>query len=256
MNDCIWCKKEVTLNSLEHIIPEALGCPDGFVLNNYEICNTCNNRFGNIDHALINAFDFFAFISGVPRKNGKSPIISNKGNFYAHYVNGKPVFHINMNKKAITLTGGPNLGRYGKSLRNVKGEFESNEETCKVNLNFQFGDDPKLVRALHKIGLEALVYFLGKDIVKANSYDPIRAYVLNGEGDRKVILKLSSDTKYRNEVYAPYVKEGVGYGVCVRIAYVEFFIDLTENESILLDLESEFKKQFGEKGWGIFPVKV
>ena len=98
MNSCIWCKKEVTANSLEHIIPEALGCPDTFVLNNYEICNECNNRFGNIDHALINAFDFFAFMSGIPRKKGKSPVISNKGNFYAHYVDGKPELHINMNK--------------------------------------------------------------------------------------------------------------------------------------------------------------
>lgn len=256
MNLCIWCKKEVTKNSYEHIIPEALGCPDTFVLNNYEICNTCNNRFGNIDHALINAFDFFAFMSGVPRKKGKSPVISNKGNFYAHYVEGKPVIHINMNKSITTSSKGIKLGKYGKSLRNVKGEFESNEENWKVDLNFQFGDDPKLVRALYKIGLEALVYFLGKDVVSSNGYNTIRDYVLTGRGNRKVILKLTNDLKYRNEVHTPYKKEGVGYGVHIRIAYVEFFIDLTEDQSLLPDLENEFKKHYGEKGWGVFPVKV
>jgi hypothetical protein len=33
MKPCIWCKKQSTSKqSIEHIIPESLGCPEAFVL--------------------------------------------------------------------------------------------------------------------------------------------------------------------------------------------------------------------------------
>jgi len=256
MSLCIWCKKEVTKNTLEHIIPEALGCPEDFVLKNGEMCNSCNGNLGNIDHALVNAFDIFAFLSGVPRKKGRKPKVDNKGNFYAHHTENGAEIHSNMNKKSIVSKDGKILGGYGKSKRNVKSKTEFSGNTWKSDFSFQIGDDPKLVRALYKIGLESLVYFLGSKIVLNKSYDSIRNYVLNGDGDRKVIFKLAEDLNYKNEVQSPKVKKDVGYVVFARIATIEFVIDLTEDEVLLPDFEKILKKQLGETGWGIFPVKA
>lgn len=256
MSLCIWCKNTVTENTLEHIIPEALGCPECFILNNGEICNPCNNRFGHIDHALISAFDFQALLAGVSRKNGKKAVISNKGNFYAQQTDDGPIIHVNMNKKSVSINNKVNLGGYGKSKRNVKGSFEINGDSWGGELKFEFGDDPKLVRALYKIGLEALVYFFGAETALNEEYDTIRKFVLTGKGDLKAILTFSNDKKYRNEVYNPYEKEGVGYGICIRIANILFHIDLTKKQKLLPVLEKELIKQHGSNGWTILPVKV
>jgi len=41
---CIWCKSEHTDRSVEHIVPESLGCPRELVLRNGEVCDVCNSR--------------------------------------------------------------------------------------------------------------------------------------------------------------------------------------------------------------------
>lgn len=83
MSKCIWCKKTNQPPSVEHIIPEVVGCPDGFVLNNGEVCRPCNNRLGHADRAIAHEFDFVLHHFNVPRKRGKPPEIRSRGNVVA-----------------------------------------------------------------------------------------------------------------------------------------------------------------------------
>jgi hypothetical protein len=101
MSKCIWCLNESTVNHVEHIVPEALGCPDNFVLTNEEVCIKCNNGLGHIDQAVIDDFDFPAFMAGIPRKGGKPPIISSRGNVKGAVEPNGPGISFNMEKHAV-----------------------------------------------------------------------------------------------------------------------------------------------------------
>jgi hypothetical protein len=68
MTVCIWCLRENSSRAIEHIIPDALGCPEEFVLTAGVVCEKCNNRLGQVDQAVIADLEISAFQAGVPRK--------------------------------------------------------------------------------------------------------------------------------------------------------------------------------------------
>ena len=73
---CIWCKKDYPKLSLEHAIPDALGCPKGLELTNVA-CVHCNDRLGKkVDLALVKQFETMTVMYGVRRKNGRKPKIA------------------------------------------------------------------------------------------------------------------------------------------------------------------------------------
>jgi HNH endonuclease len=65
MLPCIWCTKLNASTAVEHIIPEALGCPNGFVLKDGAVCESCNNNLGHLDQAVLDEFDMLVFLAGV-----------------------------------------------------------------------------------------------------------------------------------------------------------------------------------------------
>ena len=71
---CIWCLDDFAKLSLEHGIPEALGCPPDLELRD-TTCAGCNNRLGTIDQALLKPFEAISVMYGVPRKKGRPPTI-------------------------------------------------------------------------------------------------------------------------------------------------------------------------------------
>lgn len=71
---CLWCGSEEFRPSIEHILPEALACPPGFVLRDC-VCRPCNNGLAHIDQALLKKFELVTFIKGVRRKKGKPPSV-------------------------------------------------------------------------------------------------------------------------------------------------------------------------------------
>lgn len=52
LSTCIWCRQSVKDRIPEHIIPEAIGCPDGMVLDRGEVCGECNHRLAKLDRVL------------------------------------------------------------------------------------------------------------------------------------------------------------------------------------------------------------
>src|SRR5690606_5560641 len=81
-SQCIWCLQSAGGKHVEHIVPEALGCPKGFVLTADQICQRCNNGLGYLAQAVADDFDFVGFLAGVTRKKRKAPGIMSRGNVY------------------------------------------------------------------------------------------------------------------------------------------------------------------------------
>jgi len=103
---CIWCTKLNSDKDIEHIFPEAIGCPKGFHLEGGVVCKFCNNSLAYLDQAVTSEFEIPAFMVNVIGKKNKSPKISSYGNLKGEYINSEKTFFINMdkNKKMIYPT--------------------------------------------------------------------------------------------------------------------------------------------------------
>lgn len=234
----MWCKREHSTTAVEHIVPEAIGCPSGFVLIGGEVCAKCNNKLAYLDREIADTFDILAFESGVPRKGGRPPVVLSRGNFVGKYApEGRTVF-VNMDPQSITTEHGVRLGAYGKSRRNIQASLKHDGHTAQLTYNIEMRFSKTFVRGLHKIALEAVAYFLGISVVLDDNYDPIRRYVVEGSGERKSLGLLSSDTSYHNKVWSPYQFGDHGYTTHIRLAVMEYIVDLTPELSAIASLQA------------------
>ena len=255
MGKCIWCKKNTNDKDIEHIFPESLGCPEEFILKDGIVCKKCNNDLSHLDKALIHDLDLVLFWHGIPRKKNKMPTINTRGNVYGEYVNGKKAFKFNMTKDSVNMDG-HDLGGFGKSKRNIKVDSEVIGNKVSHSFSTEFGTNKKVIRAIYKIGLSSLVYFKGEDEAYKKKYDNIREFVLNGKGTRKLILlgTTNGNSEFKNIGYPPWIKDG-DYAIAIRIACIEFAIDLSENMTFYPILYNKMKEIGGKKGWGYLPIE-
>jgi hypothetical protein len=93
---CIWCGG-VPANSLEHIAPDALGCPADFVLT-AGVCAKCNHKNGRLDRALLVPYEIVTVIKRIPRKRGKRPTVDGFSTFSSDYDENGPVLYVNREK--------------------------------------------------------------------------------------------------------------------------------------------------------------
>jgi hypothetical protein len=65
---CFWCGDLCDgTQPPEHVIPEALGSPEGAVLS--DVCKGCNHgTLAGLDHALVASLDIVRWQAGVPTK--------------------------------------------------------------------------------------------------------------------------------------------------------------------------------------------
>ena len=204
MAQCIWCKEAGTPRAVEHIIPEALGCPDGFILSGGAVCRACNNGLAHLDQAVVDDLDVLAFMNNVPRKRGRPPQIRNRGNVVATRGPAGPEISFNMNPYAVTGHDGTKLAALGNSDRNIRASLERDGRLATVSFSVTIGQSKKFVRGIVKIALSSLAYFLGRDLALSAEFDPARTFVREGVGARPVLLMPSSTRSYRNQVWPPY----------------------------------------------------
>lgn len=235
---CIWCKRENTDTAIEHIIPEALGCPAEFELRGGLVCQRCNNGLGHIDQAVIDDFDVLAFLNNVPRKKGRSPAIQNRGNMLGKIEGNEASIAINMENYPISSPIG-HLTKKGQSGRGIQARIETNGSIGKVEFSTSIGKSPKFGRGITKIGFSSAVYFLGEEQFYSVNYDPIREYVTNGGGTPRVLMLASRDINYSNQAWSPFANQQGQYAAIVRIAVCEFMIDLSPNCSLIGELKSK-----------------
>jgi hypothetical protein len=254
-NRCIWCSGNATDDHVEHIIPEALGCPPNFTLPGTVVCRKCNNGLAYLDRAVADEFDFIKFIAGVPRKGNKTPVVSSRSNVFGSIEAGTPTLSFNMEKHPVLAHNGSRLAPYRKSHRSIDAKLDVLDQRANISFEATFGDSPNFVRGLTKIAFSSLVYFLGSTTALESDFDPVRQFVHSGIGSRHVMLSASSDTQYRNSAGPPYRQDTGFFVVTFRIAHIEFLLDLSPNESMLPILEAKQLQQAGTDGWCVIPLR-
>jgi hypothetical protein len=255
MFSCIWCKKPNSDTDIEHIIPEALGCPDGFVLSDGAVCGNCNNNLGHLDQAVIDEFDIPAFMAGVRRKRGRPAKINSRGNLLGTWSDSGPVLHINVGRKPVRAKGGHVLTAYGKSRRNVKASLRRFGNLADVSFQTKLGAGSKFVRGIMKIAFSSLAFFFGPPEVLRDHFDPIRQFVIDGYGVRKVLWMATSDKQFRNEVWPPLRHEsGDYYAIVFRLDSVEFIVDLSPDMRLFPIYKDKAYELYGSEGWSWLPL--
>jgi hypothetical protein len=201
---CIWCKKKGE-NSIEHIVPEALGCPEGFILDDFSVCKKCNNGLGHLDQTLVDAFDIFSFLHGIRRKGNRPPEITNRGNMIAQILSDGPELFFNMDTRAKNIKGGKHLAGFRGAERNIAAKFQQEGGELIVNFSVEFGRYPKFSRGITKIAFSSLAFFIGRDAAIAPEFDPVRAYINKGVGKRPVIFAKGAVGEYFHQFYPPFI---------------------------------------------------
>jgi len=250
---CIWCREVTNDHDVEHIIPESIGCPPQFVLPGTVVCRRCNNSLAHLDRVVAHEFDLDAFMAGVPRKGGKPPVVSSRGNLRGTYFEGSPTFTFNMNRHHVRAHDGSQLAPFRGAPRDFEAKVSSLGHLSKISASVQFGQSPKFVRGLTKIALSSVAYFLGAEVALAEILDAARSYVVRGVGTRHALLQPSSDSEYRNTVWAPYRDEQGQLAVTFRLAQMEFILDLSPDETLLPKIAEKQLEQMGTNGWCVLP---
>lgn len=253
---CIWCLEHADGRHQEHIIPEALGCPPGFVLPGTVVCRKCNNGLSDLDQAVSDEFDFPTFMAGVPRKKGRPPAIRSRGNALATVEPSGPTYTFNMDPIPIKAHDGSRLAPYRGSKRDIRAELSKQGNAATINFEIPFGQNRKFQRGVTKIAFSSLTFFLGAPLARSPAFTPIRRFVRDGVGDRHLLLTFDSDSTYTNRVWPPYVSPSGDYAVTFRIALVEFLVDLSEKESFLSAFQSKAPETIGEKNWCTLPIEA
>lgn len=239
--------------SVEHIIPEALGCPENFVLTDGVVCKSCNNGLAHLDRAVFDDFDMIAFLANVPRKGGRAPSVRGRGNLVATLGSDGPEISINMDPEARVAHDGTPLGAFGRSQRNVKATFKRAGNTADMSYSADIGRSPKFVQGITKIAFSAFAYFRGPEAALSEQFAPIRAFVRSGAGQRPVLMTLSEDMLYRNEAWPPYRSEHDEYSIVFRLAVAEFLVDLSPHLSLSAVFKEKLPDLYSTKSWVWIP---
>jgi hypothetical protein len=184
---CIWCGTRNDY-SIEHIIPEALGCPDWFVLHE-GVCTGCNSAHGTLDNALLKPFEPITFLLNIPRKENRSPTITSHSTFAGYHDESGPHLFFNRENYRVELPNGKKLGPTSKP--DVVQDFSSEltaEKRLIVSFTYRMDLGRNAVRALFKIALESIAFCAGLDIVRQSQFDPIRDFVLRNTGNFRSLL--------------------------------------------------------------------
>lgn len=253
---CIWCKRDDRKRSVEHIIPDALGCPPDFVLKRGEVCQKCNNRLAHLDQAVIDDLDFLAYMNGIPRKRGKPPEIRSRGNVIGTYEKGAPAVFFNMETHPITTHLGERLGAYGRSERNVNATLEKNGDIAKISFDTEFGRNPKFTRGIVKIAFSSLAWLIGAEKLANKAFNPVRRFVTKGAGFRPIILSTDGDLAYSNRVWSPYTSPDGHYSVAFRLAVFHVWVDLSPECSCFPAVRDAMFNEHGETGWNCLPLSA
>jgi len=247
---CIWCKREGIPKSLEHIIPESLGCPEGFVFSNGEVCQKCNNNLGNVDQALLHEFEPMAFQAGIRRKKGKPPKVDSFPGFRAEVVDGEPTYYLNMEKYEVVTDSGVMVPPRKSNERGLNGSIQKIGDMAKLTFSFKLGKHKKFNRALHKVAFASAAFFVGAQQVIGPEYDHIREYVCHGGEPRPVIILRHDKYEFRNEVFSPYVSDLTGfYLVTFILCGLEIIVDLSTDLKGLNDVTNKLQKNHEYDGW-------
>jgi HNH endonuclease len=219
---CIWCGK-IPASSVEHILPESLGCPEGLILAT-GVCQRCNNKNGNLDQALLKPFELITVSKGIPRKGGKPPTIDGFSTFSSTHGPDGPQLFFNREKHKVVTPIGKILGPSSKNDEITEFDVEhlgDGKGRLTINVEFRFGR--KAVRGLFKIAVEIIAYYHGLDAVRGSEYDEVRAFIRKGKGHFSALL--TAGGSFDGYFGPPHCKDDRPYVVGMTILGFGFLCD-------------------------------
>lgn len=227
---CIWCEI-APAESLEHIAPDALGCPPNFVLSK-GVCARCNLRNGRLDRALLTPFEIATVMKGIPRKKGKKPTVDGFSSVSSSYDENGPVFYINREKYAVQPPKGKRLSGVTANdpIVNATIKYQS-DGTGEISYQQELRFDRKAVRGLFKITVEAIAFFEGLDAARDPSLRDVKHFVMEGGGQFKAIIMADQNPTYESYFAPCAVKPGFARVYGMTILGIGF----------LCDFDAEFK---------------
>jgi len=187
---CIFCKQDSSESkSREHILPESMGCPEGFYLKPHTVCDQCNNtRLARLDSDLQKFFGLIKPYFIYENKKGKPLTVKNKY-YYAENNNGHVSIHINVKGKPVEIKKGIRLKSIEDNKKSTHSFYlERDGKFARVRLKQNLMINDNIKRAIHKIAFEYFCFSCGKDAALEAKFDPIRDYVISGIGKRNILM--------------------------------------------------------------------
>jgi len=232
-NRCIYCLQESTEAPPEHVIPEALGCPEEAILRKGEVCQGCNNGLAHLDVALADSFDLARFFTNQPTKKGKPPTIAGRSNVTTIVTNGEPILHINLGPGDVKLPDGRVLKAPNKKGNSLRGKLvvDANGKATIQGEAHAF-QNPKFTRAIHKVAIGIIAGTLSRSAALSESLNPAREFVLTGAGPKRTILCRipTTEWKYLHRAWAPRTS-AEGYCVVFVLCGYQFTVDCTPTQA-------------------------
>lgn len=249
---CIWCGERRLVFSIEHVIPDALACPDWLTLRDC-VCAPCNTRLGRLDRALLKQFELLTVMKGVRRKRGKRPTIDNWPS-----VGGR----VGPHGPEIFVNGGPEpMSAAGRTLRpahrshGVSGiSFVQDGAFGTMSFSMTFGDDPRFLRSIYKVAYSALAYFEGPSAALAPHCEAVRAFVKTGDGAFAAMMtdavnpdSISIEPPRRKPDHPCLV-------IVISILGVSFLLDLAPHQDGLKELIAAAESGVMGPRWTVLPT--
>lgn len=251
---CIWCLRPSSDKDVEHVFPEALGCPDHLTLPGTVVCRRCNTGLAHLDQIVADDFDLVALLKHIPRKRGRPPEIANRGNFYGNLTDKGPQLFFNLESYRVKTHIGRELTAYRGNTRDIRPEIKGQGVLREVSFGVPFGQHKKFVRGVTKIAFNAFTFLLGPDLARSHAFDSVRDFVRHGGEKRKVIVSACADDMYTLSAEPPWKSSNDEYCIEIRIATTRFLVDLSRSQSIIPILEAKTLEEHGPNGWTTLPT--
>lgn len=239
MSRCIWCLREHPDSAIEHVIPQAVGCPPDLVLRDGEVCRPCNSHLGvRVDVALVHNFEQMLAIAELQATGKTHRRLAGIGNMQISDMPSGQHVAFSMGSTAIVDEAGTRVGPLRRDRRHATATFRDlGNGQGEISGEIAFIHDDRFSRALHKIALELLVFTPTPDIVYESRFDLIRDYVMRGVGTRRVVMAYTEhDWKARKQqvILSP---DG---GVTAEFLFCGcvFFVDLSPQQTFFPRLEA------------------
>lgn len=252
---CIWCLKDSSDSDVEHIFPEALGCPNHLTLPGSIVCKRCNNGLAHLDQVVVSDFDFLLLMHGINRKRGRAPAVDSRGNVHAITSTDGVGICFNLDSVDHVTPWGNRVGSYKGRSRDIKPKIEKlRGKLCSVEFEVNIGQDEKFPRGMYKIALNSIAYMLGPAVARSENFDWLREYVNKGGKRRRILLTSVPNQSFTVTAFPPMMNAHGEYALEVRIALANFLLDLSEEESLIPMFEQEALSLYGESGYSVFPM--
>lgn len=208
--NCIYCRAPTTADEPEeHIVPEGLVGDQLFtesagtgnstnavrlILDDGQVCGSCNHQLSPLDAHLQKQFGFLkAYWNPVGTKKGRPATVDRPGMHATHRSDG-PFVVLNDERHPVTTDKGVVVHPTGQHEDAVRmKDFTVDGDVARFTIQQPMRVNKRFMRALHKIGFELLCFRKGAASLLDSSYDPLRAYIRYGQGDRRMVFTTSGE---------------------------------------------------------------